>query len=204
MTEDEARQWVRDCYGVSRETQLEQLAKLIAAESAHQNLVSTATLPLIWARHIVDSAQLVPIVGLIDGTWIDIGSGAGFPGLVVALLVDSDVTLIEPRRKRADFLTHAAAVLGLTARVRVATCRVEAFTGAGDVISARAVAALPELFTAAAHLSTAKTRWILPKGKSAREEVAIAQRAWHGVFHVKHSLTDPDSLIILAEKVVRR
>lgn len=204
MTEEEARQWVRDRYGVSRETQLARFVELIVAEAERQNLVSAATLPLIWSRHIVDSAQLVPIAGAIQGQWVDIGSGAGFPGLVVALLIDTPVTLIEPRRKRADFLAQAAAALGLASQVRIAACRVEAFSGTAEVISARAVAALPDLFAAAAHLSTAKTRWILPKGRSAREEVAIAQRSWHGVFHVEQSLTDPDSLIILAEKVVRR
>lgn len=204
MTEDDARRWVRDRFGVSRETLLAAFVANVVDESARQNLISAATLPDVWSRHIVDSAQLVPLVGESAEPWIDIGSGAGFPGMVVAILTDRPVTLIEPRRKRAEFLERAAQDLSLAERVTVAACRVESFNGAAAIISARAVAALGDLFAAAIHLSTKKTRWVLPKGKSAREEVAVAARTWHGVFHVEQSLTDPDSLIILAEKVTRR
>lgn len=204
MTEDGARAWVREHFGVPRETSVARFVDLVLVEAGQQNLVSAATLPQIWRRHIVDSAQLIALAGPSRGAWFDIGSGAGFPGMVVALLTDAPVTMIEPRRKRADFLRAAAASLGVDDRVTVHTARAEQITGHGDVISARAVAALPELFAATVHLSTRKTRWVLPKGKSAREEVAAAQVTWHGVFHVEQSLTDPDSLIILAEKVARR
>ncbi|MBY0521321.1 MAG: 16S rRNA (guanine(527)-N(7))-methyltransferase RsmG [Sphingomonas sp.] len=204
MTEDDARQWVRERFGVSRETMLAQFVTLVTAEAQHQNLISAATLPHIWRRHIVDSAQLVSLAGPIRGDWIDIGSGAGFPGIVAACLIDSSVLLVEPRRKRADFLRDAVTTLGIADRVTVHAAKAEQIVAHAGVISARAVAALPELLAATVHLSTKKTRWILPKGKSAREEVAAAQRTWHGVFHVEQSLTDPDSLIILAEKVARR
>lgn len=204
MTEDEARHWVRNRFGVSRETQLNTFVEFVLAESAQQNLVSAATLPQIWTRHIVDSAQLVPLVGNSAGSWFDIGSGAGFPGMVVAILTNKPIVLVEPRRKRAEFLERVASELGLADRVRIAVCRAESYRGVADVISARAVSVLSELFAATIHLSTKKTRWVLPKGKSAREEVAVATRTWHGVFHVEQSLTDPDSLIILAEKVARR
>lgn len=204
MTEDEARHWVRDRFGVSRETRLAAFVDHVVVESVQQNLVSAATLPQIWTRHIVDSAQLVPLVGDNTGSWFDIGSGAGFPGMVVAILTSQPIVLVEPRRKRAEFLERVARELGLADRVRIAACRAEAYSGTADIISARAVSALNELFAATLHLSTKKTRWVLPKGKSAREEVAVAARTWHGVFHVEQSLTDPDSLIILAEKVARR
>lgn len=204
MTEDDARAWVREHFGVPRETLVARFVDIVVAEAAQQNLVSAATLPQIWRRHIVDSAQLIALAGPIRGEWIDIGSGAGFPGLVVAMLTDAPVMLVEPRRKRAEFLRTAGAALGLDNRVTVRAARAEQITGHAGVISARAVAALPELLAATVHLSTRKTRWVLPKGKSAREEVAAAQVTWHGVFHVEQSLTDPDSLIILAEKVARR
>jgi 16S rRNA (guanine527-N7)-methyltransferase len=204
VTEDDARQWVRERFGVSRETMLAQFVTLVTAEAQHQNLISAATLPHIWRRHIVDSAQLVSLAGPIRGDWIDIGSGAGFPGIVAACLIDSSVLLVEPRRKRADFLRDAVTTLGIADRVTVHPAKAEQIVAHAGVISARAVAALPELLAATVHLSTKKTRWILPKGKSAREEVAAAQRTWYGVFHVEQSLTDPDSLIILAEKVARR
>ncbi|MBA4049131.1 MAG: 16S rRNA (guanine(527)-N(7))-methyltransferase RsmG [Sphingomonas sp.] len=204
MSDAAARAWVRERFGVSRETQLAVLADLVVAEAERQNLVSAATLDAFWHRHILDSAQLLRFADDSCGHWVDIGSGAGFPGLVIAILTDRPVTLVEPRRRRADFLALAVQQLGLAERVVVEVCRVEQVAGVAAVISARAVASLPKLLGAAAHLSTAKTRWLLPKGRSAREEVAAAQRSWHGMFHVEQSLTDPESLIVIVEKVARR
>ncbi|MBX9795507.1 16S rRNA (guanine(527)-N(7))-methyltransferase RsmG [Sphingomonas sp.] len=202
MTEAEARAWLRDHFGVSRETAVADFVTRVVAEQGRQNLVSAATLPDIWRRHVVDSAQLL-LRAPGEGLWIDIGTGAGFPGMIVALLSERPVLMVEPRRKRADFLRDSAAALGLT-HARVEAARAQAVTGEAAVISARAVAALVDLLGAAFHLSTPKTRWLLPKGKSAREEVAMAARAWHGVFHVEPSFTDPESLIVIAEGVARR
>lgn len=205
MTEDEARAWLDDRFGVSRGTKLAEFVALVIAEAAQQNLVSRATIDSIWRRHVVDSAQLVPSAKDVPaGMWIDIGSGAGFPGMVAALLCDRAVMLVEPRRRRATFLEQAAASLGLGGRVTVACRRIEQVQGQAAILSARAVAPLPELLAAAVHLSTSKTRWLLPKGRSALQEVADARIGWHGVFHVEQSLTDPDSMIVLAEKVARR
>lgn len=206
MTEDEARAWVRAHLGVSRETALADFAARVTTENAHQNLIAAATVAHIWQRHIVDSAQLVRLAdGAPEGDWIDIGSGAGFPGMVVALATERAVTLVEPRRRRAEFLAAAAESLGLGNRVAVVAKKVERIApGRAAVISARAVAALPALFSAARHLSTPKTRWLLPKGRSAREEVAAAACAWHGVFHVEQSVTDSDALIVIAEDVAPR
>lgn len=205
MTEDEARAWLDERFGVSRGTRLAEFVALVIEEAGQQNLVSRATIDSIWRRHVVDSAQLVPLANDVPaGIWIDIGSGAGFPGMVAALLCDRDVMLVEPRRRRAIFLEHAAASLGLGGRVTVACRKIEQIRGRAAILSARAVAPLPELFAAAVHLSTSKTRWLLPKGRSALQEVADARIGWHGVFHVEQSLTDPDSMIVLAEKVARR
>lgn len=202
MTEDEARAWFRARY-VSRETLCEAFVALVAEEQQRQNLISGATLPLIWSRHIVDSAQLLdhaPGVGL----WADIGSGAGFPGMIVALLSERPVLLIEPRRKRADFLAGAARTLGIGDRVTVHPGKAESLRLAAEVVSARAVAPLPDLLKLSTPLSTSKTRLIFPKGRGAREEVAAARKAWHGVFHVEPSITDPDSLIVVASAVEPR
>lgn len=204
MSEAAARAWIGERFGVSRETQLAVLVDLVKREAERQNLVSAATLDAIWHRHVKDSAQLLRLAGESQGHWVDIGTGAGFPGLVVAVLTERPVTLVEPRGRRAAFLNHAIQALGLPDRVVVEARRVEQVAGSADLISARAVAPLTKLLAAAAHLSTAKTRWLLPKGRSAREEVAAAQRSWHGMFHVEQSLTDPESLIVIVEKVARR
>lgn len=204
MTEDEALAWIDAQVDVSRGTLLRQFVDLLVGESAHQNLVSATSMSQIWARHIVDSAQLLAIATSSPGKWIDIGTGAGFPGMVIAILTERPIVLVEPRRRRAVFLQHAAGALGLGDRVTVVPARVQAHRDSASVISARAVASLTDILAAGAHLSTANTIWILPKGPRALEEVADARHSWHGVFHVEQSITDPQSLIIIAKGVSRR
>jgi len=204
MTEDEARHWLRERFGELGEARMDILAGLVAGEAVSQNLVAPSTLATMWSRHIVDSAQLVGFAAEVEGDWLDIGTGAGFPGLVVAALTDRAVTLVEPRRRRAAFLADAAETLGIANQVTVIAAKVEGVTMSAAVISARAVSALALLFGSAIQCSRRKTLWILPKGQSAREEIATAQQTWHGVFHVEHSVTDPNSLIVLAKGVSRR
>lgn len=205
MTEEEARAWLRDRFGVSRETSVATFLDLVLAESARQNLISRGSIDSIWLRHVVDSAQLLDMVPEdAAGLWVDIGTGAGFPGMIVALLTDRDVALVEPRRKRADFLAEAVASLDIGARVTVYPSRIEHVRAEAAVISARAVAALPELLAMAHSLSTEKTCWLLPKGVNAREEVAAARQTWHGRFHVEQSITQAGSLIIVATGVAPR
>lgn len=199
MTEDEAKDWIRERYGVSRETRLAAFVDLLRDEAGKQNLIAPSTLDQIWSRHIVDSAQLLAYAP-DNGDWLDIGSGAGLPGMVVALLRDSPVELVEPRRLRTDFLSRAAGELGLS-DVVVHTDKIERTQGRVAVISARAVAPLVDLFRIAAHRSTSSTVWVLPKGRNAQSEVAEARRKWHGSFHVEPSITAPDSLIVVAREV---
>lgn len=205
MNESDARAWIEQRFGVSRGTVLEKLVHLIEMENERQNLVSPSTLSAIWDRHIVDSAQLVPLAARAvgGGPWIDVGAGAGFPGLVAAALIDRPVILVEPRRLRADFLSRAAAEMGLT-NIEVVQARIERVAIPAAIISARAVARLGSLFTAAQRCVGKHTLWLLPKGRSVQEEVAEARQAWHGVFHVEPSLTSRDSAIVIATGVAPR
>jgi 16S rRNA (guanine527-N7)-methyltransferase len=189
---------------VSRETleRLEAYAELLRAESQVQNLVAASTLDQLWERHILDSAQLVRFGPATGASWLDIGSGAGVPGVVIACLVDGPVTLVEPRRLRAEFLRRVVESLGLHATVVLS--KIERVEGKFDVITARAVASLPRLFELSHHLSTRKTVWALPKGRSAQSELAEAQRAWQGMFHVERSVTDADSWIVVGTGVRKR
>jgi 16S rRNA (guanine527-N7)-methyltransferase len=189
---------------VSRETieRLEAYVALVTEESRRQNLVSASTLGEIWDRHIRDSAQLIRFEPYAGASWVDIGSGAGLPGIVIACLVDGPVTLVEPRRLRADFLHRVSESLGL--RAHIVNARVERVEGAFDAITARAVAPLSGLLEISHHLSTGKSRWVLPKGRNAQSELAEAERAWQGMFHVEQSLTDADSKIIVASNVKAR
>lgn len=206
MTEDDARDWLRQRFDVPRETTLARYVELLDAEAERQNLISSTTRETIWSRHIVDSAQLIGFAPDDGGPWADIGSGAGLPGMVVAILTERPVVLIEPRRLRVAFLEHVADTLGLADRVTVITAKSINATlpTPASVISARAVGALPGLFAGAAHLANRNTIWILPKGQAARSEVAAAKATWQGVFHVEPSITDASSGIIIARGVHRR
>jgi len=189
---------------VPRETieKLEAYAALLVDENKRQNLVSPLTIEHLWERHIVDSAQVARFEPHAGASWLDIGSGAGLPGIVIACLVDGPVTLVEPRRLRAEFLHKA--IESLEIHAVVVGAKAESLEGKFDVITARAVASLPKLLELSHHLSTRNSRWVLPKGRNAQSELADAQRAWQGVFHVEQSLTDADSRIIVATGVKTR
>ena len=189
---------------VSRETveKIEAYAAMLREESQRQNLVSAATLDDLWERHILDSAQLVGFEPRSGASWADIGSGAGLPGIVIACLVAGPVTLIEPRRLRAEFLHRVCESLKLNASVFVG--KAERAEGSYDVITARAVTKLSNLLKISAHLSTRNSRWVLPKGRNAERELVEAQQAWQGAFHVERSATDPESRIIVGTGVRAR
>ena len=175
---------------------------MLRQESRRQNLISAATMERVWERHVLDSAQLVRFEPQGGASWIDIGSGAGLPGVVIACLVEGPVTLAEPRRLRADFLHRVCESLGL--RARVVCARAERMEGKFDVITARAVASLGELLKISAHLSTGNTVWALPKGRGALRELVEAKRSWQGSFRVEPSVTDGDSYIVVGTEVRAR
>lgn len=203
MTEDEAKQWIADRYDNAAVDKLSDFVALIHLEATRQNLISASTIDTIWHRHVVDSAQLLPLAGDDKGVWADIGSGAGFPGLVIAILRQAPMVLVEPRRLRVDFLRAAADQLHLN-HVTTELAKAQNVAFAANVISARAVASVTKLIDASHHLTTPETKWLLPKGLHAREEVAEARRSWHGTFHVEHSVTDPNSMIVVAQGISRR
>ena len=189
---------------VSRETfeRLERFVALLLHENQRQNLIAPSSAPELWTRHILDGAQLLGIAGE-EGKWCDIGSGPGLPGMVIAILGGTPMTLNEPRKLRADFLRRATEELSLR-RVVVADCKVERLEGKFDFITARAVANLDRLLGMACHLAHSETKWVLPKGERAQSELDEARKAWQGSFRLVPSRTHPASAIIVAEHVQRR
>ena len=186
---------------VSRETytKLERFAALLIDHSKHQNLVSAVSLADVWERHLVDGAQLLSLAGR-PGQWCDIGSGAGLPGVVIAILSRQPMTLVEPRRLRCEFLRFSVGELGLS-EVEVVTAKAQRVNGRFDYITARAVAPLDPLLAMTAHLAHSGTRFILPKGKSAKSELDDARRNWQGEFRLVPSQTHPDAAIVVADGV---
>jgi len=188
---------------VSRETfdRIALYVQLLTQSAGEQNLIAPSTLETVWERHVLDSAQLVRFEPFDGAFWADIGSGAGLPGLIVALLVKGPITLIEPRRLRAEFLSEAVSKLDLADRVTIECAKAERIQGKFDVITARAVAALDRLLAITEHLSKRGTVWVLPKGKNAQTELAQAQVNWHCDVRVEQSCTVPESQILVLTRV---
>jgi 16S rRNA (guanine527-N7)-methyltransferase len=203
MTEEEAKAYLN----VPRETleRLEAFVALLRSENGRQNLVSRTSLEDVWTRHIADSAQLIKLAPEDAGSWLDLGTGAGFPGLIVAVLTSAKVTLVESRKLRVDFLRQAAELLGIADRTSILCSRVENVpTAPFDVISARAFAPLDRLLRLGERLAASETRWILPKGRNAKTELEAAESLWQGEFRLEPSLTEADAHIIVAEQVRRK
>ena len=187
---------------VSRETwaRLERLVEALDHWQAKTNLVSPATLPVIWTRHVADSLQLLRLAPAQVSAWVDIGSGGGFPGLVVAaaLAPEGEVHLVESNLKKAAFLREAARGLGGSARVHAD--RAEKVLGRAvteaDVISARALAPLAQLLDLASPLLKTGAIGLFPKGKEAEAELTEAQESWRFKASLHPSLTDPAACIV--------
>lgn len=201
----ELRAELKSIADVSRETfeQLTRYGEMLIEASAQQNLISASTIPDFWSRHILDSAQLLKAASsdASGGHWLDIGSGAGLPGIVLAVL-GCPVTMVEPRRLRVDFLLRVIEQLDLP-NATVICGKVENLDPAlrFDVITARAVAPLDALWAMAAHVAKDETIWILPKGKNARNELEVASRSWQGDFTVIPSVTSAEASIVVAQHV---
>lgn len=202
--EAEAKAWLASLPGVDAAViaRLGVLADALVEENARQNLVARASLEQVWQRHIADSAQLLHVSRetVPEGSWLDLGSGAGFPGLVIAAMQpDRAVTLVDSRRLRTEWLTRAVVSLGL-GNVEVILARLEDLPARQwGVISARAFAPLERLLSVAARFSTPDTLWLLPKGAKAQHELEALTADWNHVFHVEQSLTDPAAGIITGQ-----
>lgn len=198
-SEESARAWIDEALSptVRQWAQLDRFAAMLIAENDRQNLIAASTIPTLWVRHVADSAQLLALDRARDGLWIDVGSGPGLPGLVVAILSDRPLLLVESRKRRCDFLRAVTAELGLShAEIAEASLeRVE--TRAASTISARAFAPLDKLIGLSTRFSTESTRWLLPKGRNAVKELALLPRAWQRLFHVEQSRTDAESYILV-------
>ena len=199
-SEAEAKDWLRslpECDDAAM-ARLEQLVAALFGENDRQNLVSADSLTTVWQRHIADSAQLLTHVPRETGApWLDLGSGAGFPGLVIAALrPELRVDLVESRPLRAEWLERMQIALGLE-QVAVNGQRLELIeTTPYRAITARAFAPLDRLLRLSARFSTDSTVWLLPKGRSAQQELQ-SLRGWQHMFHVEQSLTDAEAGIIV-------
>lgn len=196
-----------EAFDVSRETlaKLDRYAALLADWQQRMNLVGPSTLPHIWERHFLDSAQLLPLAGA-GKEWLDIGAGGGFPGLVIAILdPQAQLVLVESIGKKCRFLEEVARETGVADQVTVANVRIEALKqDRYDIITARAAAALETLFDWGLRFSGPRTRWLLPKGAKVQEELASAAKRFHFDHELIPSRTDSNARIVVATAVRRQ
>ena len=194
---------------VSRETfvKLEQFSALVERWNPHINLVSKSTIPDIWNRHIVDSAQLFQFANDAPKIWLDIGSGGGFPGVVMAVIAQEKspvtrFTFIESDQRKSTFLRTAARELGL--QVEILAERVEdAAPQNADVVTARALAALNELFPYIQRHLAGGGCAILPKGRTYQDEIEAARKDWRFEIKCHPSMTDKQAQILIVKDVHR-
>lgn len=204
VTEDAARAYVENWADGAAMERLERFASLLLEENQRQNLISKPSQDALWSRHFADSAQLLEHVSRetletpSDAPWLDLGTGAGFPGLVIAALRPNvPVVLVESRARRVEFLRSCVEAMGL-AKCSVIGERLERIDPfPARVISARAFAPLDKLLRLSAPFSTKATRYILPKGRSAAHELKEQKQSIRKLFHVEHSLTDREAGIIV-------
>lgn len=199
IDETSARDYVRehadDAAAVDR---IVLLIDRLKEENSRQNLVAAATIPVVWQRHIADSAQILAHVPRGTSPWLDLGSGAGFPGLIISILrPEEEIILVESRAKRIDWLGRMVEELGLS-QCRIEGQRLEQVeTRPVATITARAFAPLRDIFSLSARFSTAHTCYVLPKGRSAAQELADAPKWIRQGFHVEQSLTDREAGIVI-------
>ena len=191
--------------GVSRETlaRLEAYADLLRQWSPRINLVAASTLDDPWRRHFLDSAQLLPLVPPAAQSLIDLGSGAGFPGLVLAILGVKGVELVEADARKCAFLREAARTAG--AAVRVHNARIESLPPRFfDVVTARAVAPLDRILVLGQLFIGPQTVCLFAKGKAARQELSLARKSWTMDAACHDSRTDPHGVVLCLRGVARR
>jgi 16S rRNA (guanine527-N7)-methyltransferase len=185
---------------VSRETrdQLEALVHTLGRWQKAINLIGKATLEDVWIRHVLDSAQLVPLIPEDARTLVDLGSGGGFPGLVVAALrPDLEVTLIEADVRKGAFLAEAGRRMSLKKQPKVVISRIETAPPTKvDVLTARALAPLGQLLGWAAPHRSDTAICLFHKGKGWQVEVADAKKDWDFEAQPFSSVTDRDSVLL--------
>jgi 16S rRNA (guanine527-N7)-methyltransferase len=196
---------------VSRETlaRLDAFAALLLAWNTHTNLIAASTVPQLWTRHIADSLQLLDLAPNAR-VWIDLGSGAGFPGLVIAsALADTagaKVHLVESSSKKAAFLREACRVTDAAAEVHALRIDkfVDSYRGQADVITARALAPLRSLLDQSAGLLRRGAVGLFPKGRDVEAELTEATKSWKMAAELVASRTSPDSRIVVVRSLARR
>ena len=214
MTQPEARlvppdfnsaEWKKILVSHEARRMLLAYASLLVEWNEKFNLVASSTIPDLWTRHMLDSAQLFPLLPKGTKVLVDLGSGAGFPALVLSILGVPEVHVIESTGKKASFLRHVAEALHLNVTVHQA--RIESVRDLqADVVTARAVTALPSLLSLAKPFMGRESLGLFLKGEKADAELTEAAKYWTFKADRTPSVTDPSGVILGVKslKVLRK
>ena len=184
---------------------LQAYADLLVKWQKKINLVGKGTLPDLWNRHMLDSAQLYPLLPNAECTVIDFGSGAGFPGLVLAIMGGPKVTLVESDGRKCAFLAEAIRVTETGSAVRLENRRIEAIEPFQvDVVTSRALASVDNLLIFGEKFLGKETICLFPKGKTVDDELTETQKEWKMRVSKIQSRTDPSGTILKLEEISRR
>ena len=189
--------------GVSRETleRLETYEKMLRRWQPTINLVSRQSLADVWRRHFLDSAQLFDLIPRNARSLLDIGSGAGFPGLVLAILGVKDVHLVESDQRKAAFLREVSRETATD--VTIINARIESISPqVFDVVTSRACAALDVLLNYSKPYLGPETVCLFPKGQSVEEELTTAKKRWHMRYMLVQSTSDSAGKIVRLEGIL--
>jgi 16S rRNA (guanine527-N7)-methyltransferase len=189
---------------VSRETTvaLDAYVELLKKWQLRINLVATSTLPDIWRRHILDCGQVVNLAPATARAWVDLGSGAGLPGLVIAILLKerasgASVTLIESNGKKCAFLREAIRVTKAPATVTAGRIEDAVIRGMPcDIVTARALASMQDLFALASPLFMSGAQGFFLKGQDVAAELTESAKSWNVQANLLRSMTDPEGRIV--------
>lgn len=199
---DDVRQELRQIGVVSRETidRLELFVAELARWQQAKNLVSGPTLAQVWSRHIIDSAQLYPLAGG-RSRWLDLGSGGGLPGVVLAVLLSESgghIDLIESNARKCAFLRHVIRLTGAAGDVHCGRIeeRIGEFAGRVDVVTARALAPLPQLLDWSRDVLRSGAIALFPKGQDVVAELTAASISWSMKHDLIPSRTDDSGRIV--------
>ncbi|HXS41164.1 MAG TPA: 16S rRNA (guanine(527)-N(7))-methyltransferase RsmG [Stellaceae bacterium] len=187
---------------VSRETldRLEAYVALLGAWNARINLVGRNTMGDVWRRHILDSAQLFALLPRRTRVLVDLGSGAGLPGLILAAMGVPEVHLIESDQRKAAFLREAVRVTGVAATVHAV--RVESVPAlVADAVTARALADLSQLIEISKKFRNSRTVSLFLKGESVEGELLAAQARWRMDASMLPSRSDPGGIVLRLEEI---
>lgn len=197
-------QW--NALDVSRETldKLQVYADLLVKWQAKINLVSNSTLDDLWTRHLLDSAQVFPFLPNQTKTLVDIGCGAGFPGLVLAIMGVEDVHMVDSDMRKMAFVREVARATETP--VTIHNCRIDDVkeTEFADVVTSRALASLEKLLGFSVNLRKPDGTCIFLKGRKTEEEIREAQKNWDFEYQSHGSVSDREGKVLIIERMTRK